>query len=131
MSESSASLQRKTDWSGTIIGALIAPVFFLFVYLGKPKLAFAVSIVLAMTILAVKLRWPLRKYTWFWATIVSVLAIQAPLLLIVHWSTISVPMRAIAFPVGGAEFFVISGAISLAKMIFLKGDAPNERGQQQ
>ena len=125
MPSSNASPPRKADWSGAIIGASITPVFFLFVYLGKPELGFTVCIVLGMTLLAVKLRWPLRRYTWFWVTIASALAVQAPFIALVHWPKINVPMRVIAFPAGVAEFLMISGAISLAKIMFLKGEAPN------
>ena len=131
MPDSGASPQPKADWSGTIIAASVAPVFIVFVYLGKPELGFTVCIVLGMTILAVKLRWPLRRYAWFWVTTASALAVQVPFLALVHWPTTNVPMRVIAFPAGVAEFLVVSGAISLAKMVFLKGDAPSDRVEQQ
>ena len=68
----------RADWSGTIIGAMLLPVLFLFIYLGKAEVGFTARIVLAMFMIAVKLRWKLRRYAWFRVTIAFVLLLHVP-----------------------------------------------------
>ena len=57
--------KQSTDWTGPVIVAIVAPVFFLFVYLGKAEMGFTASLVLGMNMLAIKLNWRFRKYVWF------------------------------------------------------------------
>lgn len=109
-----------TDWSGTIIGLILSPVFFVFVYLGKAEMGFTAFIVLGMITLAVKLRWNLRKNIWFWATIAVVLLLHIPFLFLVHWPDTHVPTIAYSMPLGIADFLLISGAIGLAEKLFSK-----------
>ena len=80
-----------TDWSGTIIGVMLLPVFFVFVFLGKAELGFNVMLVLGLVMIAVKLRWKLRRYAWFWVTIAFVLLLHIPFLFLVHWPQSNVP----------------------------------------
>ena len=44
-----------TDWSGTIIGVMLLPVFFVFVLLGKAEMGFNLMLVLGLVMIAVKL----------------------------------------------------------------------------
>jgi hypothetical protein len=73
-----------TDYTGLIIVAMLAPVFLVFVNLDKADMGLAVCIVLGMAMIAIRLRWKLRKHVWFWAIIVFLLAVQTPLLSIVR-----------------------------------------------
>jgi hypothetical protein len=118
--------QRPTDWSGTIIGLMLLPVLFFFIYIGKAELGFTACIVLAMSMLAVRLRWKLRKHVWFWATIVLILALHVPLLFIVRWPQSNVPTIVYSLPLGTVDFLLIMGAISLAQKAFSKGSSPDE-----
>lgn len=110
--------KSSTDWSGTIIGVMLLPVLFLFIFLGKAELGFTACIVLAMSMIAVRLRWKLRRYAWFWATIVFVLLLHIPFLFLVHWPDTHVPTIVYSLPLGIADFLLISGAISLAQRVF-------------
>jgi hypothetical protein len=116
----------RADWKGTIIGALLSPVFFFFVYLGNAEIGFTVSIVLGMVILAIKLRWKLRRHAWFWVTIALILALHIPFLFIVRWPQTNIPTIAFSLPLGIADFLLISGAISLAEKVFSKGHSSDE-----
>jgi hypothetical protein len=118
--------QGRADWTGTIIGALLVPVFFFFVYLRKAELGFTISLVLGMVILAIKLRWNLRKYAWFWVAIALVLALHIPFLFIVRWPQTNVPTIVFSLPLGIADFLLISGAISLAEKLFSMGHSDHE-----
>ncbi|MGB6830754.1 MAG: hypothetical protein WBE41_22095 [Terracidiphilus sp.] len=115
-----------TDWSGTIIGVMLLPVFFVFVFLGKAELGFNVMLVLGLVMIAVRLRWKLRKHVWFWATIIFILLLHIPFLFLVHWPQSRVPTIAYSLPLGIADFLLISGAISLAQKIFAKNSSDDE-----
>ncbi|MGB6687306.1 MAG: hypothetical protein WBE76_05640 [Terracidiphilus sp.] len=115
-----------TDWSGTIIGVMLLPVFFVFVFLGKAELGFNVMLVLGLVMIAVRLRWKLRRYAWFWGTIAFVLLLHIPFLFLVHWPQSKVPTIAYSLPLAIADFLLISGAISLAQKVFSKNDSDDE-----
>ena len=123
--------ERRTDWTGTLIGLALLPVFFVFVWLDKAEMGFTVTIIVGMIILAIKLQWKLRKHIWFWATIAVVLAIHVPLIFIVRWPDTRIPTIAYSMPLGIADFLVISGAIALSKMLFLKGSSSGDNDNDQ
>ena len=74
----SPKAKNLTDWTGPIIVAILAPLFFLFVYLDKAEMGFTACLVLGMFMIAVRLRWKLRRYVWFWAIIFFVLLLHIP-----------------------------------------------------
>jgi hypothetical protein len=112
-----------TDWTGPIIVAMLAPLFFLFVYLGKAEMGFTACLILGMFMVAVRLRWKLRRYAWFWATVIFVLLLHIPFLFWVHWPQTHVPTIVYSLPLGIADFLLISGAISLAQRVFANGSS--------
>lgn len=118
----------RTDWTGPIIVALLAPVFFFFVYLGKAQMGFTACIVLGMVMLAIRFRWKLRIYAWFWGTIGLILALHIPLLFIVRWPHTKYPTIGFSMPLGIADFLIVSAAISLAEKVFSKGRSSDEAG---
>ena len=118
-----------TDWSGTIIGVMLLPVFFVFVFLGKAELGFNVMLVLGLVMIAVRLRWKLRKHVWFWGTIIFVLLLHVPLLFLVHWPQSNVPTIVYSLPLGIVDFLLISGALGLAEKLFSKGSSSDEDDQ--
>jgi len=115
--------ERKShaDWTGPIIVVLLAPLFFFFVYLGKPDMGFTICLVLGVDMVAIKLRWELRRHMWFWATIVLIFALHIPLFFIVQWPQSNVPTIAYSLPLGIVDFLLIWGGISLAQRLFSKG----------
>jgi len=110
--------KEPTDYTGLKIGAVLIPVFLLFAFLGKADMGLTVCIVSGMIILAIKLRWNLRKHVWFWATIIFILALHVPLFFIVRWPQGNVPTLAYTLPVGIADFVIILGAVGLAEKFF-------------
>ena len=117
---------RPTDYSGTIIGVMLLPVLFLFIYLGKAELGFTTCIVLAMFMIAVRLRWKMRRHIWFWAAIIFGLILHVPFLFLVHWPQSNVPTIVYSLPLGAADFLLITGAISLAQKVFSKGSSSDK-----
>lgn len=124
--QSPTERQGRADWTGLKIAALAAPLFFFFVYLGKAEMGFTASLVLATVMLAIKLRWELRKHAWFWVTIALVLALHIPFLFVVRWPQTNIPTIAFSLPLGIADFLLISGAINLAEKVFSKGPSSGE-----
>ena len=115
--------EPSTDYTGLIIVAALTPVFVLFVFLGKADIGLSACIVSGMVMLAIKLRWNLRKHVWFWATIGLLLALHVPLVLIVRWPQGSLPTLAYTMPLGIADFLIIFGALGLADKLLSK-DSP-------
>jgi hypothetical protein len=122
------SPKRQDRWTGVLMATLTAPVFFFFAHLGKVDFGFTASMALAMALIAIKLRWKLRKHAWFWGTIAVILALHIPILLIAPPLPANIPTIAYAFPLGLVEFALINGAISLAEKVFSKGDPSDEDG---
>ena len=109
------------DYTGLKIGGLLAPVFFLITFLSNADMGLAACIVLGMVMLAIKLRWHLRKHLWFWAVIGFVLALHLPLVLMVRSPQGNVPTLFYTMPLGIADFLIISGLVALAERFFSKG----------
>ena len=80
-----------TQHTGLKIGVILLPMLLLFAYFGKEDMGLAVAIVLAAIMVAIKIRWNLRKHIWFWAIIAVILALHVPLILKVRWPQGSAP----------------------------------------
>ena len=116
-------IKKRTDYSGLKIVCLIAPVFMVFVYLDNVDMGLAVSIILGMALLAIKIYWDLRKYVWFWMTIGIILALNFYLLIRVpqRWIAALGPLHAAGLlPIGFADLSIFLGAIWIAERCFLK-----------
>jgi hypothetical protein len=121
--------KESVDYTGVKIGAILVPVFLLFVFLGNADMGLTACIVLGVITLAIKIHWNLRKHVWFWAIILFILALHVPLLFIVRWPQGKVPTIAYTMPLGIADFLIISGALRLAEKFLSKDSSPNvEKG---
>jgi hypothetical protein len=118
--------KEPTDYTGLKIGAILAPLFLIFIYFGKADMGLTVFIVLGVTMVAIKIRWNLRKHAWFWAIIVFILALHVPLFLIVRWPQGKLPTIFYTMPLGIADFLIISGALALAEKLLSKDSSPND-----
>lgn len=103
-------------------------MFLVFVFLGNAEMGLTVCIVLGVTMVAIKIRWNLRKHVWFWATIAFILALYAPLFLIVRWPQGNLPTIFYTLPIGIADFLIISGALRLAEKLLSEDSFSDERG---
>ena len=101
---------KRTDYTGIVILALVAPIYFLFLYLGYENIGLTAALSLGMIMLAVRIRWDLRKHAWFWAVITVVLILHVPLILYVQWPHRWVPGAAIQ-TVGLVDFGLILGVV--------------------
>ena len=114
------------DYTGYKILAILLPVLFLFIYLGKVDMGLAVCLVFGVILVAIKFSWNLRKHTWYWAIIVFILALHVPLVAIVRLPQGSVPIIVYAMPLGIADYLIISGAVRLAQRFFSKDSSSDD-----
>ena len=112
--------EEAVDYTGLKIVGILAPVFLLITFLSNADMGLAACIVLGMVMLAIKIRWQLRKRVWFWAIIGFILVLHVPLILMVRWPQGNVPTLFYTMPLGIADFLIISGALGLAERFFSK-----------
>jgi hypothetical protein len=109
-----------TDYTGLKIGAILLPMLLLFIYFGKADMGLTLFIVLGVSIVAIKIRWNLRKHVWFWAIIAVIFALQVPLFFIIRWPNGKVPGLFYGLPFGLVDFLIISEGLRLAEKFFSK-----------
>src|ERR1700733_1820449 len=103
--------KEAVDYTGLIGVLILSPVFFVITLLANADMALAACIVLGLIIIAIKIRWHLRKHVWFWAIIIVILALHIPLVLMVRWPQGSAPTLFYTMPLGIADFIIILGAV--------------------
>lgn len=101
---------------GLLAGASVLPLFFLMAYLGDRGRAMAVAMCLGTFICTAKSRWELRRYVWFWMTLLALAILHVPLFLFIRW-TAEVPGMLFA-PLWYLDFAVLYGCIKLAEKIW-------------
>ena len=114
--------KKPTDYTGVIIVAILLPLFLVFYFLGMEEMGLSVFIVLGMTMLAIRVRWDLRKRIWFWAIIVGLLLLHVPLLLSFDGRAVSMPgyLRLVLYFIGFASLLIVLGAVRLVEKFVVK-----------
>jgi hypothetical protein len=125
LEENEPKEQKPTDWSGVIIAAILAPVYIFFIWIGKEDLGLSVFICLGMTVLAIKIRWDLRKCFWFWGVIILILALHVPLILRLRWSGLHVT-RISLLPIGVADLAITLGVVGFVEKFIVKAPPADE-----
>lgn len=103
----------RLPWWGVlcvIVGAV--PLFLLFAYFGKSAIARPTLYSFAIIVIAIAMRWQLRKHVWFWITIALIAAVHVPLILFIPWSTRWVPVIVI-IPIAMADLYVMLWILSV------------------
>jgi hypothetical protein len=119
--------RKPTDYTGVIIAGILVPVYLVFYFLGREELGRSVFIVLGMTMLAIRVRWDLRKRIWFWTIVVVLLLLHVPLLVVLRWPRgFHGWLPAIGtLPIGLADLLIILGAVQLVEK-FIVTSPPTE-----
>lgn len=81
-------------WCVAVV-VLTFPLFVLFKLLGHPGNGRAAWFGAFTIVLAMRARWDLSRYRWFWATIAAIVLYHIPLVLFVPWTAAWVPAFAI------------------------------------
>jgi hypothetical protein len=115
----------RLPWWGVlsvILGALVVLIFF--DHFGQLALARPTMISAATVIIAIAMRWRLKRHVWFWIAIIVLAALHVPLILFVPWTTKWVPALAI-IPIGIADLYIILWVLSAVGK-FMEGPKASE-----
>lgn len=115
--------QIRLPWWGilcVIFGTVLLAL--LFVHFGRFDLARPTLISVAMIVLAIVMRWKLRRHVWFWITMAFLAALHLPLILFVPWTTRWIPAFVIA-PVGIVDLYVMLWILSVVRKFMEKQEA--------
>jgi hypothetical protein len=105
--------KMRLPWWGilcVIFGALA--LLILFDHFGKLTLARPTMTSAAVVIIAIAMRWKLKRHVWFWITMIVFVALHVPLVLLVPWTTRWVPAFVI-IPIGMADLYLMLWVLSL------------------
>ena len=117
--------KKPTDYTGVIVGVIVVPVVLLFIHLGKEDVGRSVSIGLVTTLIAIRIRWDLRKHFWFWGTIVVLSLLQLPLVFALRWPSGWIPAIG-TLPIALVDCLVILGGVRLVEKLMTKNKGFDE-----
>jgi multisubunit Na+/H+ antiporter MnhB subunit len=122
--------RKRTDYTGLIIAASLLPVYLLFLYFDQPDIGLTAFCCLGVILLAIRMRWELRKRAWFWAVMTVVLALHVPLIVLWRWPDRWIPGVAL-LPFGVADCLMILGVVRVTERLARpkggEGDVGNRR----
>jgi len=98
------------------------PILVIFAVFGAVWMGFGAWICFFTVMLVVRIRWDLRRYFWFWTTVVFAAVLQIPIVLLIPWKDSNLT-RITFFPVGVLDFLTVYGCIGLAERILRKPSA--------
>jgi hypothetical protein len=119
--------KMRLSWRGILcvmFGTLLLALPF--VYFRRFDLARPSIMSALMVAIAIALRWKLRRYVWFWATMTLLAALHLPLILFVPWTTRWIPAVVIA-PVGIADLYAMLWVLSVVGR-FMEEPKPSNDG---
>lgn len=97
--------------------------FLLFAFLlNDPGRGRAAAIATMVIMYAVRGRWNLRRYSWFWVVLTAIVAAHVLLVLFVSWTSKSYP-GLLLFPVAVLDFAIVWGCLKLAQKVMMRGEA--------
>lgn len=96
-----------------------SPILIPFAYFGRIEQGLGASGCFVMVILALRYRWDLRGYVWFWLAIVVILLIQIPVVVLTPWGALA--GRSI-YPIAIADGALSCGCLKLAEMLIRRGE---------
>lgn len=104
--------QLRLPWWGVlcvIAGTILLGLLFL--EFGRLDLARPSLITAAIMVLAIIMRWKLKRHVWFWITMVILAGLHIPLILFVPWTTKWIPAF-VTIPIGIADLYLVLWILS-------------------
>jgi hypothetical protein len=98
---------------GLVVGAIILPVVLLLSAVGRPELNYPILAGCTAIAFAIRGRWELRGYWWFWVTAIVIVCLHVPLILFIRWKSgwVPAPITMLACLVDLAILFGIFGLV--------------------
>jgi hypothetical protein len=113
------------NYLGLIIFACTLPVALFVWYFGTRDMGLNAGICLGMNTLAVGSCWDLRRHWWFWCVIIFMLALNVPLVVMIHWPHRWVP-RIELLPIGLADMGITVGVVRFVEKFIVRYTPPSE-----
>jgi len=112
--------QVRLTWKGilAVMGGTL-PIALLFVYFGRFDLARPTLLSIIVIIVALAMKWELRRRTWFWVTMAVVAILHVLLIVAVPWTTRWIP-AVVATPVLALDLAAILVVVKLLEKLFEK-----------
>lgn len=104
-----------------IVILCMVPLFFLFALSGDPGRGREAAISGGLIAMAIKARWDLRKYAWFWAIAAVLIALHMFLVFRVPWTDKSYPAYTL-LPFGMLDYGIMYGTFKLAEVMMKPSD---------
>jgi hypothetical protein len=115
---------RLPKWALLCIGLVAFLLYFVFYYFGRLDLDLPILNFIAVICFILFVKRKLRRYAWFWITMVAIVAAHVPLFMFVPWTTRWIPALMIAV-IDSADFCLMLWVIS-AVGNFMKGSEAAE-----
>jgi hypothetical protein len=112
-------------WGGLCIIAGTILLGLLFLEFGRLDLARPSLVTAATIVLAIIMRWKLRRHVWFWITMIVLATLHVPLILFVPWTTKWIPAMVI-IPIGITDLYLMLWVLSVVGK-FMEGPKTAER----
>ena len=77
-------------WS-IALAIITSPVCLVFYYFGEPGKGRAAWFFLIVLVISAKVRWELRKHSWFWVTIAAIAIVESLMVMYVPWTSKWIP----------------------------------------
>jgi hypothetical protein len=107
--------KQLTNWLWFLAAmALTSPLFFLFNSLGKSGTGRVAWLSAMAVFIAMKVRWELRNYVWFWLTMACIVGAHVPLVMLVPWTSRWIPAVGL-LPIVVADLALIFGCLHLVE----------------
>lgn len=104
-------------WQGFVLAAFVIPLDFALSQLLNEGVAWVAAVSAISIGASVRISWPMRKRSWFWATVILVTLLHVSLIFISEWQTDGFPSLML-WPVAIADIFLILSAFALVSRKF-------------
>lgn len=107
---------KVTRTSALLAMLFSSPILLLFIYLNKVEQGIGAWICTGIVVVAIIVRWDLKKSAWFWGAILIGALIQIPFVLFVPWTNRY--MSFVSFlPFGLLDYAIVHGCIKLVAKV--------------
>jgi hypothetical protein len=110
---------------GLVVVACTLPVVFLFWTFGTLDMGLNAGFCLGSNIWAVLACWDLRRQWWFWCVVTLMLALNIPLIVMIHWPHRWVP-RVALIPIGLADMLITIGVVRFVQKFIVRSRPPSD-----
>jgi hypothetical protein len=98
------------------------PVLITVAYFGNFYIGIGAAICAGLVFLVIRTRWDLRRYPWFWITILFMFILQTPFVILIPWKSRNLTGITM-LPFAVADYCVVYGWVKLAEKVMRRPKA--------